>query len=52
MTIPNDATTNEIIDILADEGLVKQKLFCKMFYKLVDTFKNINKRSPSLRPYT
>ena len=50
VTIPNDATTNEIIDILADEGLVKQKLFCKMFYKLVDTFKNINKKKPVAAP--
>ena len=50
VTIPNDATTNEIIDILADQELVKQKLFCKMFYKLVDTFKNINKKKPVAAP--
>lgn len=50
VTIPNDATTNEIIDILSDEGLVKQKLFCKAFYKLVDTFKNINKAKPVAAP--
>lgn len=50
VTIPNDATTNEIIDILADEGLVKQKLFCKVFYKFVTTFKNINKKKPVAEP--
>lgn len=42
ITIPQDSTTNNIIDILSDEGLVKQKLFCKVYYKLVDFVKNIN----------
>lgn len=34
ITIPNDADADEIIDILSDNGLVKQKLFCKLFYNL------------------
>ncbi len=36
VTIPQDATTNSIIDILSDEGLVKQKIFCKVYYKAID----------------
>lgn len=43
VTIPQDVTTNEIIDILSDEGLVKQTLFCKLYYKLITFVKNINK---------
>ncbi len=48
ISIPNDATTDEIIDILADHDLVKQKAFCKFFYKAFDYVKNINKtKKPS-----
>lgn len=48
VNIPNDATTDEIIDILSDNGLVKQKTFCKIFYKAFDYVKNINKtKKPS-----
>ncbi len=43
VSIPSDATTNEIIDILSDNGLVKQKTFCKLFYSAMDWFKNLNK---------
>lgn len=43
INIPGDATTNEIIDILSDNGLVKQKTFCKIFYSAMDWFKNLNK---------
>lgn len=43
INIPADATTNEIIDILSDNGLVKQKTFCKIFYAAMDWFKNLNK---------
>lgn len=43
INIPTDATTNEIIDILSDNGLVKQKTFCKIFYSAMDWFKNLNK---------
>lgn len=43
INIPSDATTNEIIDILSDNGLVKQKTFCKIFYSAMDWFKNLNK---------
>ncbi len=37
VTIPIDATTDQIIDILSDAGLVKQKLFCKAYCKLITT---------------
>lgn len=43
VTVPQGATTDEIIDILSDEGLIKQKLFCKVYYKLIDFLKNLNK---------
>lgn len=43
VNVPSNATTNEIIDVLADSGLVKQKAFCKLFYTAFDTVKNINK---------
>lgn len=48
VNIPNDATTDEIIDILSEHDLVKQKAFCKLFYKAFDYVKNINKtKKPS-----
>lgn len=50
VTIPQDATTNEIIDILSEEGLVKQTLFCKLYYKLVFFLKNINKETKPNEP--
>lgn len=34
VNIPEGATTNEIIDILHDNDLVKNKVFCKVFYKV------------------
>lgn len=43
ITIPNGATTESIIDILAEEGLVKQKFFCNLYYDLIDFVKNFNK---------
>ncbi len=43
ITVPQNATTDDIIEILSDEGLVKQKLFCKMYYGLVTFLKNLNK---------
>lgn len=36
--IPQDATTDEIIDILDQNGLIKQKLFCKVFFELASIF--------------
>lgn len=48
--IPNGATTDEIIDILSEEGLVKQKLFCKFFYKAFTFIKNINKEKKPADP--
>ena len=50
VTIPSDATTDEIIDILSDEGLVKQKLFCKLYYKAFDFIKNFNKKEKPADP--
>lgn len=43
ITVPQNSTTNSIIDLLDDEGLVKQKLFCKIYFKAIDVVKNINK---------
>ena len=32
--IPQDATTDQVIDILKDNGLISQKTFCKVFFKI------------------
>ena len=40
ITIPNNADADQIIDILSDNGLVKQKLFCKFFYNLTQAIFN------------
>ena len=45
VNIPSDATTNEIIGILGDNGLIKQETFCKIFYTAMDWFKNLNKET-------
>lgn len=50
VTIPQDSTTNSIIDILSDEGLIKQKIFCKLYYEAVDFVKNINKEKKPADP--
>ncbi len=50
INIPNDATTDEIIDILSENGLVKQKTFCKIFYKGFTYIKNINKKNKPADP--
>ncbi len=50
VTIPNGATTEEVIDILADEGLVKQKFFCNLYYDLFTFLKNINKTNKPAEP--
>lgn len=50
VTIPNDATTESIIDILADEGLVKQKFFCNLYYNLIDFVKNFNREGEPKKP--
>ncbi|MBR6941308.1 MAG: endolytic transglycosylase MltG [Clostridia bacterium] len=44
VTVPLDADTDQIIDILADAGLVKQPFFCKMYCKLVSTL--LSKKEP------
>ena len=36
VTIPIDADTDQIIDILSDAGLVKQKQFCKLYCNLIN----------------
>lgn len=38
VTIPKDATFNEVCDILSDNGLVHQKLFCKIFHGIKKSF--------------
>ncbi len=50
INIPNDATTDEIIDILSENDLVKQKTFCKIFYKGFNYIKNINKKNKPADP--
>lgn len=50
VTIPNGATTESIIDILAAEGLVKQKMFCNFYYDLFNYFKNFNKKEKPKDP--
>ena len=50
VNIPNDATTDEIIDILSENDLVKQKTFCKVFYKGFNYIKNINKKKKPSEP--
>ena len=47
INIPNDATTDEIIDILSENDLVKQKTFCKIFYKAF-TFLKISTKQKNL----
>lgn len=50
VTIPSGATTESIIDILADEGLINQKLFCNFYYNLFTFLKNINKEKKPADP--
>lgn len=50
INIPNDATTDEIIDILSENDLIKQKTFCKIFYKGFTYIKNINKKNKPSDP--
>lgn len=45
VNIPQDAKTNQIIDILDDNGLIKNKTFCKMFYKLSAAAKGTGMKS-------
>ena len=40
VNIPENADTNQIIGILHDAGLIKQKLFCKTFMKFVNGVMN------------
>lgn len=50
ITVPQDSTTSSIIDLLDDEGLIKQKLFCKVYFKAIDFVKNINKENKPADP--
>lgn len=50
VTVPDGLTTDEIIDLLAENGLVKQKMFCKFYYKTVNFLKNINKENKPKEP--
>lgn len=40
VTIPNDADASDIIDILADNKLIHQPVFCKLFYRLKNAIFN------------
>ncbi len=50
VTIPQNATTDDILDILDDNGLIHNKLFCKTYYNLFTWFKNINKKNKPADP--
>lgn len=50
VTIPQNATTDDILEILDDNGLIHNKLFCKAYYELFDWFKNINKKNKPADP--
>ncbi len=50
VTIPQNATTDDILDILDDSGLIHNKLFCKAYYELFNWFKNINKSNKPADP--
>ncbi len=43
VNIPKDADTNEIIDILDENGLIEQKTFCKIFCSLMKAVRSGNK---------
>ena len=51
VTIPENATTDQIIDILDKEGLISQSEFCKVFYKLTSKLKNSKKPEYLAGPY-
>lgn len=50
VNIPENATTDEVIEILADNGIVKQELFCKIYYRAITWFKNLNKENKPSEP--
>ncbi len=50
VNVPNGATTDEVIDLLAENDLIKQKLFCKIFYNGITFVKNINKSEKPAEP--
>ena len=45
VNIPQNATTNQIIDILDDNDLISNKAFCKMFYKVSSAAKGTGMKS-------
>ena len=45
VNIPQNATTNQIIDILDDNDLISNKTFCKMFYKVSSAAKGTGMKS-------
>jgi len=40
--IPNNATTSQIIDLLDENGLISQRIFCKVFMKLMQRIKKMS----------
>lgn len=40
VNIPQDATTNEIIDLLDDADLIRHPMFCKLFYNVTSAMRN------------
>lgn len=44
VTVPSDQSTEQIIDLLSDNGLVHQGWLCKLYMKGIDFVKNYNKK--------
>ncbi|MCR5150562.1 MAG: endolytic transglycosylase MltG [Clostridiales bacterium] len=51
VTIPTDATTQQIIDILSENKLIEQKWFCKLYNEAFDYLKNYNKTVKNVPVY-
>ncbi len=50
VTVPEGLTTDQVIDLLAENDLVKQKTFCKFYYNTITFLKNINKEKKPDEP--
>lgn len=44
--LPNNATTSDAIDVLEDAGLIKNKLFCKMFMGFMEAIDSRSGKKP------
>ena len=50
VTVPEGLTTDQVIDLLAENDLVKQKAFCKFYYNTINFLKNTNKKDKPKEP--